>query len=104
MEITTQIHYTIGIGCTNAGSPSQDPPIVMDEVSPCISEYESEGFLSCRKSNSKQALAKKGIFQRANPTTVPSKKAVLKQANSKMLIVKRADITSAKTSNSSDDE
>jgi hypothetical protein len=76
----------------------------MDEESPCLSEYESECFLSRRKENSKQALAKKGIFQRAKPTTVRSTMAVSKRANAKMPIVKRLDITSAKTSNSSNDE
>jgi hypothetical protein len=61
-EITTETHDTIGICGSNDVSCSTAPPIVMEEQSPCMSDYESEGFLERRKLNSKQAQAKKSIF------------------------------------------
>jgi hypothetical protein len=87
----------------------------MDEQSPCLSEYESEGFLSRRKANSKQALAKMRIFHQAKPMTITSNnncddrdvvvsKAVSKRQNAKMGNVKRAKTMSGKSTNSSDDE
>jgi hypothetical protein len=37
----------------------------LEVVSPCLSEFESPGFLSRRKAISKQAKAKMGYFERA---------------------------------------
>ena len=59
--ITTATNDTIAICDSIEESVLQAPPIGMEQPSPCLSEYESEGYLERRKSNSKQAQAKKGI-------------------------------------------
>ncbi len=65
LAITTQTKDTIAISGSNMGSPSTAAPIALDGVSPCLSEYKSEGFLSRRKAVSNRAKAKMGIFNRA---------------------------------------
>ncbi len=72
LEITTRNQDTVGIRVSNAGSPTAVPKITMEVESPCLSEYESYGFLSRRKSLSKRSQAKLGIFKRAK-TLTPSK-------------------------------
>ncbi len=57
LEVTTPSSDTVGIRVTNAVSP-------IEGVSPCLSEYESPGFLSRTKEISKQAKAKMGHFER----------------------------------------
>jgi hypothetical protein len=84
--ISTATHDTTGICSSNEASSSTAPPIVTEQ-SPCMSEYESEGYLERRKLNSRQALAKKGIFhqakagqletQRAKPPRVLKRKVVI---------------------------
>ncbi len=62
LEITTRNNDTIGIWGSNAGSPSSSAdPIAMEEQSPCLSEYENEGFLSRRKALSKPTYGTKPL-------------------------------------------
>jgi hypothetical protein len=72
LEITTRNKDTVGIRVSNAGSSTAVPEITMEVESPCLSEYESDGFLSRRKSLSKRSQANLGIFKRAK-TLTPSK-------------------------------
>jgi hypothetical protein len=65
LAITTTTKDTIAISGSNMASPTTTVPIVSDGVSPCISEYESEGFLSRRKAVSKRKQAQMEIFKTA---------------------------------------
>ncbi len=65
LQITTRSNDSVGISASNATSPITAPPIVMDQVSHCLSAFESDGFMSRRKAISKRAKAKMGIFKRA---------------------------------------
>jgi hypothetical protein len=69
IELTTRGSNMVGVQITNAVSP-------IEGGSPCLSEFESPGYLSRRKANSKLALAQKGHSERAKPLT----KTVKKQA------------------------
>ncbi len=48
----------------------------MEQPSPCLSDYESEGYLERRQSNSGQALPKKGICQIAKPIQMESRRVM----------------------------
>ena len=72
LEITTRNEDCVGIRSVTAESPSAVTKCTTKEESPILSEYESDGFLSRRKTLSKRAQAKLGIFQRAKKLT-PSK-------------------------------
>jgi hypothetical protein len=65
LEITTRSNDSVGIRASNATIPVTAPPIAVEEVSPCLSAFESDGFMSRRKAISKRAKAKMGIFKRA---------------------------------------
>jgi hypothetical protein len=65
LEITTRSKDPVGISASNITSPVAAEPIAMDAVSPCLSAFESDGFMSRRKAISKRAKAKIGIFGRA---------------------------------------
>jgi hypothetical protein len=68
LEITTRNEDCVGIRSITAESPSAVTQCTTEEESPILSEYESDGFLSRRKTLSKRSKAKIGIFQRAkNP-------------------------------------
>ncbi len=69
LEITTRNEDSVGIRGSNAGSPTAVTKITMEDVSPILSDYESDGFLSRRKSLSKRSQAKLGIFKRAKKLT-----------------------------------
>jgi hypothetical protein len=60
VEVGTRGSDVVGNKVMNAVSP-------ITAVSPCLSEFESPGFLSRRKALSRQAKAKKGLFDRAKP-------------------------------------
>ncbi len=57
--ITTATNDTIGICDSNEDSVLQAPQIGMEQTSPCLSEYESEGYLERRKANSRQSLGRR---------------------------------------------
>jgi hypothetical protein len=86
--ITTATNDTIGIYDSNDESVSQAPHIAMEQPSPCMSDYESEGYLERRKCNSRQALAKKGIFQKANPIQLESRRVMQPRVIKKKVVIK----------------
>jgi hypothetical protein len=65
LEITTRNDDSVGIRSVTATSPSSVTTNTAADESPILSEYESDGFLSRRKTLSKRAQAKLGIFKRA---------------------------------------
>jgi hypothetical protein len=69
LEITTRNDDSVGIRSVPAGSPSAATKITTEDESPILSEYESDGFLSRRKTLSKRSKAKLGIFNRAKKLT-----------------------------------
>ncbi len=69
LEITSRNEDSVGIRGSNAGSPTAVSKITVEDESPILSEYESDGFLSRRKSISKRSQAKLGIFKRAKKQT-----------------------------------
>ncbi len=72
LEITTRNEDSVGIRSVTAGSPSSVTTNTVADESPILSEYESDGFLSRRKTLSKRSQAKLGIFKRAKK--VPPRK------------------------------
>ncbi len=91
--ITTATQDTIGICATNCSSSSTAPPAVMEQ-SPCISEYESEGYLERRKLTSRQAQAKKGIFQRAKPVDLQTLRSKPSRGTKKKVVIEATPIDS----------
>jgi hypothetical protein len=69
LEITSRTEDSVGIRGSTACSPTATSKITVEDESPILSEYESDGFLSRRKSMSKRAQAKLGIFKRAKKQT-----------------------------------
>jgi hypothetical protein len=65
LEVTTRSTDTVGVRVSNAEDKAPAPLFGSEPLSPCLSEYESEGFLSRRRAISKLAKAKKGHFERA---------------------------------------
>ncbi len=92
--ITIATHDTTGICGSNDASCSTAPPIVMEQQSPCMSEYESEGYLERRKLTSRQALAKKGIFQHAKPVQLETQRAMQPRVVKKKVVIEATPICS----------
>jgi hypothetical protein len=69
LEIATRNEDSVGIRCSSAGSPTAVTKFTMEDESPILSDYESDSFLSRRKSLSKRSQAKLGIFTRAKKLT-----------------------------------
>ncbi len=70
LDITSRNADTFVPRGSNAVSPTAVPKIVMEVESPCLSEYESDGFLSRRKKTlSKRSQVRLGIFKRAKTMT-----------------------------------